>query len=370
MNGSTIMTASREWAKRPADERFTSLLELGGMLGYQRACSGEKIVSSKKLSAAPVNNNMTDLALVGPNGNPVQFSHWSFGQVSNLAGAPASYLRTLPAPVAADCLNYGLQVNRNVEDVGVLLHKADSGKVTLRAATGPKYGRVWNNEIVDAMIDHFGDGVNGHFRVPGEFGQRVPITRDNTTIYCGDRDMFVFLTDEDRRIDISNRRDGKPGSLARGFYVWNSEVGSQTCGIAMFLFDYVCMNRIIWGAQDFKEIKFRHTVSAPDKWLQQVAPILNTYANSSPTGVEETIKLAQAKRIETDLNEFMRNRFGLTNSQAKQIAYTHELEENKPIETMWDLTTGITAFAKTIEYQDERVAMERIGGKVLELVAA
>ena len=81
------------------------------------------------------------------------------------------------------------------------------------------------------------------------------MTKNNTTIYGSDRDMFVFLADEENRIVVPNRRNGQSGSLAKGFFVWNSEVGSQSIGAAFFLFDYACSNRIVWGAQDFKEIR-------------------------------------------------------------------------------------------------------------------
>src|SRR5436309_2315096 len=92
----------------------------------------------------------------------------------------------------------------------------------MRAVTGPRYGRIWNENVVEAMATRFGDGVTGDWRVPGEFGKRVEVTKDNTTLFAGDRDMFVFLADEDHRIEIPNRRNGQPGSLARGFFCWNS----------------------------------------------------------------------------------------------------------------------------------------------------
>ena len=41
----------------------------------------------------------------------------------------------------------------------------------------------------------------------------------------------------DRRIEIPGRRNGRTGSLARGFFVWNSEVGDTTLGVEFFLFD-------------------------------------------------------------------------------------------------------------------------------------
>jgi hypothetical protein len=67
--------------------------------------------------------------------------------------------------------------------------------------------------------------------------------------------LFVFLADEENRIELPNRRAGRLGSFARGFFVWNSEVGKTTLGAGFFLFDYVCCNRIIWGADQYTELQ-------------------------------------------------------------------------------------------------------------------
>jgi hypothetical protein len=47
----------------------------------------------------------------------------------------------------------------------------------------------------------------------------------------------------------------------------------------------------------------------------------------------------------------------------------HELEEGRPMETLWDAVCGITAAAKSINTQDDRVAWERAGGRLLDLAA-
>lgn len=364
-----LMQASRQWATRPFDERFLSLYELGAKVGYQRQNSAEKIVPSKSLKAVP-DNDYKGLRITGPSGNTVELTNYAFGQIATLANAPAGYLRKLPSPIAADAINYGMNFLREIDDVGVLLTRVEGNGVEMRAATGPRYGRVWNSEIVNSLINHFGDGVTGDWKVPGEWGKDVQVTRENTTLYASDRDMFVFLCDEKHKLQIDNRRHGKHGGLSRGFFVWNSEVGDKTLGMAMFLFDEVCGNRIVWGAQEYREIRFRHTVSAPDKWLHNIAPILTEYANSSVSGVEETIKLAQQTKVHDDLDKFMKSRFNLPNKTIELIKEAHDREESRPIETLWDLTTGITAYAKSIEFQDDRVEMERIGGRVLDLVAA
>ena len=201
----------------------------------------------------------------------------------------------MPAPIVADCLNYGLRFARDVEEVGLLLTEKGNDTSELRAATGPRYGRVWNAEVAGALVQRFGDGVTGDWRVPGEFGKEVVVTRDNTTLFASDRDLFVFLADERNRIEVPNRRAGQSGRFARGFFVWNSEVGATTLGAGFFLFDYVCCNRIVWGARDYNEVRIRHTSGAPDRWLEEVEPVLVEYANGSAKPVLETIEAAQQK---------------------------------------------------------------------------
>lgn len=426
---SQITTASAEWSKRPADERFTSLYALRARVDHMRQTSRAAVVSNRAVTVAPgrwampmvdvppapalvagpermgvdrseadtlaallrqplakqpanagqpgtatftTDETASGLAIVGPSGAAYRPSHHAFSQLAQLAGAPAGYLRDLPAAMAADCLNYGLHVNRDVAEIGLLLQR--NGDSTLRAATGPNYGRIWDSEIVRTLTDLYGDGLSGRFRVPGEFGQRVEVTKDNTTLYAGDRDMFVFLTDEENRIEIPNRRDGKAGALARGFLVYNSEVGSRSFGIETFLFDYVCMNRIIWGATNHQTFRMRHTSGAPDRWLEKLQPALRAYADASTEGVTDLITAAQTARIaKTEggdsnaeaVNNFLLKRF--TKAQANGISAAHMLEEGRPIETLWDASVGATAYAKGIEWQNERVEIERKGGELLAL---
>lgn len=377
----TLMQVNAQWSSRPADQRFTSLFDLHDRVLAAKENSVAGTVSSRKLKVIPhPMDEQRGLAVEGANGLYVP-THWSFSQLAGLAGAPAGYLRKLPSPIAAAALNYGLRFDRDAQDVGVLRTKTSVETVDgiadgndpiefleLRAATGPNYGRIWNADITKELTDRFGDGLSGRFRVPGEFGKAVPITKQNTTIYGSDRDMFVFLADETNRIEMDNRRNGEKGSLARGFFVWNSEVGSATMGIAMFLFDYVCKNRIVWGVKEFKEVRLRHTAKAPDRWMEEVSPVIEAYAESSAKPVEDTIRLAQEKKLNTDLNDFLKGlKFNETEMTAIKAA--HLREEDRPIETLWDVTTAVTAHAKTIKNQDDRVAMERRGGAVLDLAA-
>lgn len=363
---STLMQASQQWSSRPSDQRFVSLTELHDYVSSVRQSSHAKVLSSRAIQCVPVEEDPRALMCIGPNGGAVNLTHWSFGQLASLADAPAGYLRKIPAAMAADCINYGLHVSRDAEDVGILLYK-NGGPAELRAATGPNYGRIWNETITRALVNRFGDGLTGDFRVPGEFGKAVTVTKDNTTLYASDRDMWVFLADERHRIEIPNRRNGEPGSLARGFFVWNSEVGSATFGIATFLFDYVCCNRIVWGATQYSEVKIRHTASAPDRFIEQATPAIEAYANSSAASVTDAIAAARAQRIgdKDKVDAFLASRF--TRSQVSAIKAAHMADEQKPIQSLWDATVGVTAYARGLQYQDERVKLEREAGKIMSL---
>lgn len=362
----TLMQANRQWASRPADERFTSLIEMDSFCQHQYRNSSARVVSTRDIEAIAPDKNT--LQVVGRAGNPIDVSHWGFGQLAQRAAAPANYLRTLPAQLAADNINYGLRFSRESEDIGLLFTRTDGvGGAMLRAATGPQYGRVWNATITESLVNRFGDGVTGNFRVPGEFGKAVDVTQANTTLFAGDRDMFVFLADEERRIEVPNRRDGQSGSLARGFFVWNSEVGSATFGCAMFLFDYACSNRIVWGAQDYREVRVRHTKSAPHRLVEEVEPAITAFARASDAPIRHAIAAAQAKKVD-DIDAFLRSR-KFNNSQVEGIKAAHAADEGRPMESLWDVTTGITAYARNVSWQDDRVALERIGGEVMALAA-
>ena len=366
----TLMQASHQWMSRPNDQRFVSLTELAAHLQSVRENSKSLTISSRAIEARPVEGDHRALVVVGPNGAPVAPTHWSFGQLAQRAGAPAGYMRDLPAELAADCINYGLQ-RREIEDIGVLLRKETSpdgspAMALMAALTGPNYGRIWNTTIAQKLVSHFGDGISGRWKVPGEFGKDVAITKENTTLYASDRDMFVFLADEKNRIEMPNRRPGLMGSLARGFFVWNSEVGAKSFGVATFLFDYVCCNRIVWGAEDYAEINIRHTASAPDKWIEEVTPALESYASASTRSITAAIEQSREKRLD-DVDAFLAKRF--TKSQTAAIKAVHLNEEERPIETLWDAVTGVTAYARSIQHQDARVDLERTAGKMLDLAA-
>ena len=73
------------------------------------------------------------------------FARTTFLAAALIVGAPAAYLRQLPAPLAAINLQYGL-TNDRAEQVKTL--ETEDGRTELRAVTGPDYGRIYDHELV------------------------------------------------------------------------------------------------------------------------------------------------------------------------------------------------------------------------------
>src|SRR5262245_64058366 len=103
----TAYTAHREWASRPPDERYTSVHALYEAASARRARIEERPIETGEFRTE--SDDTDDLVIRESSGRTAALTHWSFGQLATIAGAPPAYLRTLPAAIASSAINYGLQ---------------------------------------------------------------------------------------------------------------------------------------------------------------------------------------------------------------------------------------------------------------------
>jgi hypothetical protein len=372
--GTRIGHVSSEWFSRPDDERYLSLSALYAAVRARAERATARTVESRAIRVEASRDNAGRLALIVPGQEaPVAPTHWSFGQLASLVGAPATYLRQLPAPLAGINLQHGLLSHRE-ELVKTL--EADDGRIELRAVTGPDYGRIWDHELVAAVMKIAGDGTGDtRWKVPGlldwssmTHNPFVEITKDTTTLYASDRDVFLFLCDDAHPIEAGRLPNGDPDLYFRGFYCWNSEVGSKALGIASFYLRGVCMNRNIWGAEGFEEISIRHSKFAGHRFAHQAAPALERFATSSPSPFVAGIRAARAQvvaRDDEDRESFLRKR-GFSRGETEKIIATVMDEEGHPPASIFDFVQGITALARGKPHQDARLELE---GKAARLLA-
>ncbi len=375
--GTRIGRVSSEWFSRPDDERYLSLGELYAAVRSRADRATARTVETRALRVEASRDSVERLALVLPDRDePIAPTHWSFGQLCSLVGTPAGYLRQLPAPLAGINLQHGLLSHR-AELVKTL--EADDGRVELRAVTGPDYGRIWDHELVAAVMRIAGNGTGDtRWKVPGlldwstmTHNPFVEVTKDTTTLYASDRDVFLFLVDDAHPIEAGKLPNGDPDLYFRGFYCWNSEVGSKTLGMASFYLRAVCMNRNIWGAEGFEEIAIRHSKFASDRFAREAAPALERFATSSPAPFMAGVKAARdtiVARSDDDRETFLRKR-GFGKTEAQKLIATVLSEEGRPPESIFDFVQGLTALARAKPQQDARLELEGKAAKLMAMAA-
>ena len=372
--GQRIGAVSSQWFSRSDDERFLSLTALEEAVSVRSMNAQQEIIDVRGVEIRAKSDDAETLKVTFDN-QELDATHWSFGQMASLAGAPAGYLRKLPSVIAGINLQYGLQ-NLRSENVKMFYNPEQS---QLIAATGTEYGRVYDWELVKAVRKIAGDGTGDtRWKVPGAinwgnmtYNPNVSITKDTTTLYASDRDVFMFLVDDTHPIEIGKLPNGDPDYVFRGFYVWNSEVGSKTLGISTFLFRAVCQNRNIWGAQDISEITIRHSKNAPQRFAAEVEPALLEYSNASDKGIIlgiQNAKNAIVARSDDDRLQFL-GKQGFSAKQAQRIIDRVVTEEGTKPESVWDFVQGITAVARDIGHTDDRITLERQAGNLLRKAA-
>src|SRR3546814_8231901 len=82
-------------------------------------CSSDlaRTVGTRAIRVEAATDNPERLTLLLPDRDaPVAPTHWSFGQLCSLVGAPSGYLRQLPAALAGINMQHGLLAHRRSEE--------------------------------------------------------------------------------------------------------------------------------------------------------------------------------------------------------------------------------------------------------------
>jgi hypothetical protein len=380
--GSRNGSVSSQWFARPADQRFTSVNALYDAVRQRSNESHSTIIDTRaiRVHASPADPDRLSLILPDDRADgsvTVDPSHYAFGQTCGLLGVPAGYLRKLPATIVGINLQYAVNHFRAEQ---VKAYVRVNGCTELRAMTGPEYGRIFDHELVAGVRKIAGDGRGDtRWKIPGVLNWRdstydpeAEITEQSTTLFASDRDVFLFLVDDRNPIEVGKLADGTPDLMFRGFYAWNSEVGARTFGLATMLLRGVCMNRNLWGVEQFSELKIRHSKGAPERFAIEALPALERMAESATGPIIRKIGAAKSTIVannDDERREFLQRR-GFTQSETSAALAACLATEDHPATSVWDMVQGITAAARNEGHQDERVSLEQRAGKLMDKVHA
>lgn len=392
-----LYQASAQWASRPADQRFWTIDDAFQFCKGYADVASEQTVDFGRASLVEGSNGNLALAL-GDGSDPLTMTHWSFGQLARMAGAPADYLRKLPAELASKCLESGLDNHfAGRDDFGKqgLVH---GGSVpVIRALTSDKYTRFWNWQVFERL----GGLQSGGWRVPparpsatsggvtrvateqdcldvrmAGLGIKPGDTIAPAGIYASDHDMFAFMVNEDVRID-----DGSEGGLSRGFFVSNSEVGASALKMTLFYYRHVCGNHIVWGAESVLDVNVRHVGDVGGRFSVQIEGPLDVYLSRSAREDEARIRRMQSMVLGANATELLDGIFNLTgrrrrhglpealNLQIVECAIeeaTEHPEDGNPF-SLWGFANGLTRVSQTFGFADKRAAIDAAAGQLLAL---
>lgn len=368
--------AAREYASRPADERYASVAELVAAARHDREYSKEVTYNLRDLravsSARPGDPNLQPVASVqlqSPKGS-AGFTHWSFGQLCRQLGAPAAYLRELPADLAADCLNHGIR-SATVGQTASLLVQAPNGRPapTIRACTSDSYGRLWDGELYAAVQDYI-------------------IARDPSwecqLATRSDRDSYLTITNKRAALQdpsvahiVNDPAADVGGIMYRSLTIGNSEVGARSLWIDGGLWRARCKNLMLWSASTESSFRRRHVgTKVVRDAIREISRFAVRFVQQSAARDEAIIRglidreLASTKDAVIDELQVIG-----ASREAAEAAYARceETEAASP-RSFWGAAQGITRISQDSAYQDERIELDRLAAKVLargaRLVAA
>ena len=357
----TAYTAHREWASRPPDERYASVHALYDAARARRQQLEERTIETGEFRTEAVDD---DLAFRESSGRTATLTHWSFGQLATIAGAPPNYLRSLPASIASSAINFGLS---RIERAQHQLFVADTAPWTVHAITSPRYARVHHDELASRVLDLMAQHPAWHLPLgykDGEFGaEKVP-----SGAYLGDRDMFLFLVDGNR--DLDDPTDRTHAGLFRGFILRNSDVGAAALTLDVFLFRLVCGNHIIWGFQHVAGFRRRHVgASIQDAWTTSLDDVRATL--DADTADDRTkILRAMAQELGSTRDAVVDTavqRLDVSQKQAGEAYALAEQFETNP-RSVWGYVQGLTRLSQRTPWQDGRFTLDRAAGRLLTTV--
>lgn len=387
-----LTAACDQWARRPADQRFWTVGEMAAKCAEWKNASREDIVDLGRVTV--VNDSGRMILSGGGLKGPGEFTHYSFGQLCQTAGAPAGYLRELGGDLAAQCLTSGLR-RKDREVLGsagnVLVRSEGEGRQQIGAFLSRGYSRIWNSDIVGRLQEFESRG----WRVPparpadiddprarrateadvllnnkggGGISVKVGDLIAPAGLYASDRDCFAFMV-------LEGGTEIGGSVMNRGFFVSNSEVGDMAFSLTTFLYDAVCGNHIVWGASEVTEVRLVHRGRANTRWIGDLQRALQRYAANGTDKERAVIMSAIGMKIadgrDAVVDKLFKNKsLGLTKT-AIESAWDWSVKEarlrgNKFIpESVWGMVCGLTRVSQECGWANERVAIDKAAGKLL-----
>jgi hypothetical protein len=313
-----------------------------------------------------------------------------YTQVAFEAGIKLETLALLKPATRINVMNELWEPHRELaenDERKLLVEANETGGFDVRAMNSAKYERLWDDEVFAEVDQHLlssgWEPAYPTFNIdPG-----TPVEKRERALVRTPRYSFCFfMTQPKHRAGqgFSNQKaEGMTGSAAiaaeqgfeqveelgglrKGLMVYNGETGHKSFGWQMFLFRNVCHNFNIWDLQEGRTKRVRHTKSVRDAFQvfkEDCKSLKGELAEFEIEFLRKSAKLEFAKEDEDAIKRL--NRYGVTLAHARAAVEAAKLEINGANLSIWSVVNGITWHAKTLQNEDDRVALSVLAGSVL-----
>lgn len=269
---------------------------------------------------------------------PLPLREHAFQQLCTRIGAPAPYLRELPARLQMAALNWGLSNHK-----GPATLRLARGEV--RAIVSDRYAAVDDTLLLSLVAECLDRaGMRGEARV------RAIATGAHTVLRVTLPSNGVAV----QRGDV----------IEYGIDIANSELGMRSVQITPVTYRLICTNGMRgWASQD--AFRMRH-VGDPDRLREHLRDAIPV-ALASARGDIDRWKRAVDLMIDAALDEVESLRgFGLTKAETQSVTHALSSDNRLPsITSVFDVANAITATARERDDAAARLRLEEVGHRYL-----
>jgi len=304
----------------------------------------------------------TDVRLAGLNGDPLDIKPYAHRQIAEEVGIPAKYydrMREAAPALLAQNVNHWFHAEPKRRLVRTLDHD-------VRAFLSDRYRPLDNYDLAEVVLPTL-----------QQTGCRVESAE------LTDTRLYIKAILPSLELEVRGSRQ-RGDVVQAGIVISNSEVGAGAVRIEPLIFRLVCLNGAI--AQDaalrkyhvgklaeleagVREMLTTETRRADDRafWLKVRDVVKAAFDRDVFARIVARMSETTGQRIEGDVQkvvEVTTVKFGLAERVGKSVL-SHLIEGGDL--SRWGLANAITRASQDVDDYDEATALERVGGKVIEL---
>ncbi len=360
--GTHIKVASEQLVSRPSDECYADFPALLDYLRKRDVDSTEVAVRRQHFAAEPQDGRL----VIGTNRQQFELNDWSFKQVCQLSGADPEFINRLPARLAADALNVTRRWYKD-DEARLLTSQDGFYPPVARALYSKRYACVPDLTVAE-LVQREATGFVPAGQVAGRHVGMPPVRPEASGLYASNRDMFLFLADEENPVEWRPENGGPRAAFYRFLIAANSEVAARKLVYLMGIMEGICGNHLIWGAREVLAVERRH-VGDPAKILEALRQAIAVLRDRGT--LHQDLRALEAARTTTfaeDQEKAVERLFPryVTKAIAARAVESAIADFHAPLPlSVWNVVRGLTRVSQEIPYEDRRMEVDQVAGKLL-----